>query len=111
MCLHIIMPLLYALHAGSFPLSEISILALGLTPGLDHPSFHSQVYHRVESRYRTEVRVLATYPPSTPETYFRFTISSAFGEMALGPKPNLIRHQLLRNSGRPLSKATPTSRY
>src|SRR3954471_10236792 len=58
MCLHIIVILLlHALHAGLLPLSEISIRALGLTPGLDHPSFHPQVYHRVESRYRTVVRV------------------------------------------------------
>src|SRR3954469_10869005 len=49
-CVHI---LLYCcsmhLHAGSFPLSEISIRAFGLTPGLDHSFVHSQVYHRDES--------------------------------------------------------------
>src|SRR2546430_914883 len=37
------------LHAGSFPLSEISIRAFGLTPGLDNSFVHSQVYHRDES--------------------------------------------------------------
>src|SRR5436189_5550786 len=37
------------LHAGSFPLSEISTRAFGLTPGLDHSFVHSQVYHRDES--------------------------------------------------------------
>src|SRR3954468_21395651 len=57
-CIYILLYLLlHALHAGSFPLSEISIRALGLTPGLDHPSFHSQVYPRVEGRCRTVVRV------------------------------------------------------
>ena len=49
-CVHI---LLYCcsmhLHAGSFPLSEISIRAFGLTPGLDHSFAHSQMYHRDES--------------------------------------------------------------
>src|SRR3954462_15853628 len=49
-CVHI---LLYycsmQLHAGSFPLSQISIRAFGLTPGLGHSFVHSQVYHRNES--------------------------------------------------------------
>src|SRR5436190_4050786 len=52
-CVHI---LLYCcsmhLHAGSFPLSEISIRAFGLTPGLGHSFVHSQVYHRDESSTR-----------------------------------------------------------
>ena len=48
-CVHILLYLLqHALHAVSFPLSEISIRAFGLTPGLDHSFVHSQVYHRDE---------------------------------------------------------------
>ena len=46
-CVHI---LLYCcsmhLHAGSFPLSEISIWAFRLTPCLGHSFVHSQVYYR-----------------------------------------------------------------
>src|SRR3954469_12424928 len=49
-CVHI---LLYCcsmhLHARSLPLSEISIRAFGLTPGLGHSFVHLQVYHRDES--------------------------------------------------------------
>src|SRR3954467_15790256 len=56
-CVYVLLCLLlHALHAGSFPLSEISIRALGLTPGLDHPSFHPQVYHRVESQVQDRGR-------------------------------------------------------
>ena len=49
-CIYILLYLLlHELHAGSFPLSEISIWAFGLTSGLDYSFVHSQVYHRDES--------------------------------------------------------------
>src|SRR3954464_3803519 len=57
-CIYILLYLLlHALHAGSFPLSKISIWAFGLTPSLDYSFVHSQVYHRDEIRYKEEVRV------------------------------------------------------
>ena len=48
-CLHISILAVACIACGILPLSEISIRAFGLTPGLDHSFVHSQVYHRDES--------------------------------------------------------------
>src|SRR5256886_14823101 len=65
MCSHILYCCSMHLHAGSFPLSEISIRALGLTPGLATPSSTrrcttgtSQVRDRGQSAWVVGARVI-----------------------------------------------------
>src|SRR4051812_3273308 len=56
MCLHNTIHVVACIACGSFPLSEISIWAFGLTPGLDYSFVHSQLYPRDGSgtRQRSE---------------------------------------------------------